>query len=170
VGLFLSSCAPAFGTFSQGSGDLSLVGQPSITVAFINQVLAHHDSPAQGMGQAFYDEGLASNIDPAFALAFFRHESGFGRAGEARSSLSIGNLRCLKDYPCRDNFAWFSSWREGIRAWFKLISGPLYVGSGLTTLSKVVSRYAPTEDGNDNAAYVQAVTRAVQSWRSGQDL
>jgi Mannosyl-glycoprotein endo-beta-N-acetylglucosaminidase len=171
VGLFLSSCSfggPGDVAQASASGDLSLTGQPTITVAFINQVLADHGSPAQGLGQVFYDEGLSHNIDPAFALAFYKHESNYGLKGEARSSLSIGNLRCLTNYPCQDNFAWFPSWTEGIKAWYRLISGPLYVGSGLTTVSAVLGRYAPPTDSNDDTAYVQDIVQTVQTWRSGQ--
>lgn len=154
----LSSCA------YDDPGSLSLVGSPSISASFIDQVLAKYDSPAKGLGQVFYDEGLKNNVDPAFALGFFRHESGFGRSGEAVASLSIGNIRCLPNYKCQDNFAWFSSWAEGIRAWYTLLSGSLYIGSGLTTLSQVVHRYCPGSE----SAYVQSVAGDVQSWRSGQ--
>jgi hypothetical protein len=63
----------------------SAMGQPTVTASFINQVLAYYHSPAQGQGQALYDLGIKYHIDPAFALAFFGHESTFGTQGEARS-------------------------------------------------------------------------------------
>jgi hypothetical protein len=166
LGLCLFSACAASG----GSQSLSLVGRPSVTAAFIDQVLAAHHSPAQGLGSVFYDLGEEAGIDPAFALAFFRVESSYGLAGVAVQSLSIGNLRCLPDYPCRDGFAWFPSWAEGIKAWYRLIAGPLYVGAGLSTLPAVVHRYAPASDNNDEVAYVQAVATAITSWRSGRDV
>jgi len=151
------------------SHDLSLTGSPSISVTFIDQVLRKYHSPAAGLGKTFSDLGVKYGIDPAFALAFFQHESGFGLHGVAVSSLSIGNIRCLPDVVCRDGFAFFPSWQAGIKAWYVLVAGPLYVGAGLTTVSQVVHRYAPSADHNDEVAYVQAVTQSVLAWRSGQD-
>jgi hypothetical protein len=169
-GLLLTLLAMAFLLFSACSEEsLSIVGSPTLTAAFINQVLLDHSSPAQGTGETFYDEGLQHNIDPAFALAFFQHESDFGKRGEATESLSIGDMGCLPNYRCRDGFAWFSSWEQGIKAWYNLVSGPLYVGSGLTTLGPVIHRYSPSADGNNEYAYVESVAQSVQSWRSGQD-
>ena len=37
-----------------------------------------------GTGQALYDLSVQSQIDDAFALAFFQHESAFGTTGMAR--------------------------------------------------------------------------------------
>src|SRR5579859_6395386 len=66
----------------------SVVGPPTVSAAFINRVLAAYHSPAAGKGQALYDLGVKYGIDPAFALAFFMHESSFGTSGEAAKSLS----------------------------------------------------------------------------------
>lgn len=52
----------------------SVVGPPTVTAAFIDRVLIAYGSPAAGTGQALYDEGVATGIDPVFALAFFLHE------------------------------------------------------------------------------------------------
>src|SRR6266571_4923204 len=82
----------------------SVLGAPTVSTAFINQVLAVAHSPAAGKGQALYDDGVAYGIDPVFALAFFQHESYFGTTGEARSSLSLGNLRCIPHALCRDGY------------------------------------------------------------------
>jgi len=59
----------------------SVVARPSIQVNFINLVLSAYHSPAAGKGQALYDLGVQYGIDPAFALAFFMHESSFGTQG-----------------------------------------------------------------------------------------
>ena len=56
------------------SNALSVVGPPTITAAFIDRVLSASGSPAAGTGQALYDDGVATGIDPVFALAFFLHE------------------------------------------------------------------------------------------------
>lgn len=160
IALLLSACSEE---------TLSLVGSPTLTPAFINQVLADHHSPAQGLGQTFYDQGVQHNIDAAFALGFFQHESNFGLEGEATKSMSIGDMGCLIGYTCRDGFAWFPSWQAGIKAWYDLVSGPLYVGSGLTQLGPIINRYAPSADSNNDSAYIESVGQSVESWRSGQD-
>ena len=148
------------------NNSLTIVGPPTMSASFINQVLAEHNSPAQGLGQVFYDLGVQYGIDPAFALAFFGHESSYGTVGVAVMNRSIGNLRCLLGYACRDGFAVFPDWAEGAKAWYRLIAGPLYVGSGLTTLPSIIHRYAPSADNNDESAYVTAVSQAVMSWRA----
>ena len=150
------------------SNDLSVVGRPTVTADLINKVLETHNSPATGLGSVFYDAGVQSGIDPVYGLGFFQHESSFGLKGEATVTFSIGNMHCFSHYGCTDGFASFSSWSEGIRAWFELISGFEYVGAGLTTLPAIVHRYAPSSDGNSESAYVQAVTLSVQSWEAGQ--
>jgi hypothetical protein len=167
LGLFALSACDASSLAIPSSSDLLVIGPPSLTAVFINQVLADHNSPAAGLGQTFYDYGVQYNIDPAFALAVFQHESNFGELGEATASLSIGNVRCLEAYPCQDGFAFFPSWGESIKSWYRLISGSLYVGSGLTTVAAIIHRYAPSSDGG--SSYIDAVTQSVTSWRQGQD-
>ncbi len=150
------------------TGPYSVLGSPSINADFINQVLDAYHSPAAGKGQALYDLGVKYGIDPAFALAFFQHESSFGTAGEARSSLSLGNLRCIPDAQCTDNYAWFPTWEAGFEAWYKLIRN-LYVAVwGLTTVDLIIPKYAPTADNNNEAAYIAALKRELDVWHAGQ--
>lgn len=150
-----------------------VVCAPTISAAFIDQVLAAYHSPVAGHGQHIYDDGVQYGIDPAFALAFFMHESTFGIAGEAHSSRSIGNLRCIPNALCRDGYAWFGTWDEGIDAWYRLIKDG-YVGGAVSsrcpcfTIEQIIPVYAPAADQNDEGAYIQAVEHAVATWRAGQ--
>ena len=149
------------------SGPYSVLGKPTISAAFINQVLASYNSPAAGKGQALYDLGAQYGIDPAFALAFFMHESTFGTAGEAQQSLSLGNLRCIPNAKCQDGYAWFNSWEDGFKAWYELIRN-LYVAHwGLTTVDTIIPTYAPTADHNDEAAYIASVKHELDTWHAG---
>jgi Mannosyl-glycoprotein endo-beta-N-acetylglucosaminidase len=149
------------------SGPYSVLGKPTISADFINRVLTSYNSPAAGKGQTLYDMGVKYGIDPAFALAFFMHESSFGTQGEARVSLSLGNLRCIPNYKCQDGYAWFSSWDDGFQAWYELIRN-LYVSQwGLTTVSQIIPKYAPTSDNNDEAAYIAALKHAIDTWHAG---
>jgi hypothetical protein len=153
------------------TGD-SVVGGPSLSVDYINQVLANAGSPAAGQGDTFYSMSVKYQIDDIFALAFYRHESTYGLAGEARSSLSIGNLRCVyKGYEdlgpwCPDGYTHWPSWQAGIEAWYRLIRN-VYVNSwGLSTVPQIIPHYAPNADHNDESAYIASVEQSVASWRS----
>ncbi len=175
--LCLSACEPALkypdektaGTATpiNNTSSASIVGSPSISASFINQVLIAYHSPAAGKGQALYDLGVQYHIDPAWALAFFMHESLFGTKGEATFTRSLGNLRCIPNYPCPHGYAQFPSWEEGFKAWFVLLSGPLYIGAGRTAVEDIVHRYAPAADNNNELAYCAALSAAVQEWRAG---
>ncbi len=152
------------------SGPYVVLDNPSINVDFINQVLSAYKSPAAGKGQALYDLGVQYGIDPAFALAFFMHESTFGTKGEATKSLSLGNLRCIPNFRCEDNFAQFDSWEDGFKAWYQLIRN-LYVAKWeLTTVDQIIPRYAPQADHNNEAAYIGALKHAIDTWHAGQIL
>jgi hypothetical protein len=145
-----------------------VTGAPSITAGFINQVLANYHSPAAETGQALYDLGVKYDIDPVYALAFFWHESDFGRAGIARITRSLGNLRCIPDSPCVNGYASFSSWEQGYEAWYKLIRD-LYINQwGLKTVAQIVPTYAPAADHNAPMAYIAAIEQAVTAWRAGK--
>src|SRR5947209_7914307 len=72
-------------------GPYSVVGKPSLSVDFMNKVLAYYHSPAAGKAQALYDDGIKYGLDSAYALAFFMHESSFGTTGVARVTLSLSN-------------------------------------------------------------------------------
>jgi hypothetical protein len=148
------------------TGSYSVIGSPSISVDFINQVLAAYHSPAAGKGQALYDLGMQYNIDPVFALAFFMHESSFGTKGEAANSLSLGNLRCIPNFRCQDNFAWFNTWEDGFKAWYELIRN-LYVAQwDLITVDQIIPKYAPEADHNDEAGYIAALKHAIDTWHA----
>src|SRR5205809_6309779 len=89
--LFLSSCEVTTGadSYTNGStsGGDSVVGSSSVSSQYIENVLTTNGSPAAGTGYALYSYGVQYNIDPAFALAFFLHESSYGKHGVACSSL-----------------------------------------------------------------------------------
>jgi hypothetical protein len=160
-----SSLPPRVGVYSGGSS--SIVGPPSLTADFIDRVLSAYHSPASGEGQYIYDDGVAFGIDPVFTLAFFMHESSFGRVGVATVSHNPGNIRCIKAAVCREDFAWFPSWAEGFHAWYVLIHD-LYVNEWhAVTVEQIIPHYAPAADHNNESGYIHAVMHAVETWRSG---
>src|SRR6266496_5862606 len=157
---------------SQHEQFYSVLGPPSVSATFINRVLSAYHSPAAGLGQAFYDDGVRTGIDPVYALAFFLHESSFGTTGEARKTLSLGNERCIPDRFCVDldqgGYAQMENWEDGFDHWYALMLH-LYIEQWhLTTVEQIVPKYAPSNDGNDVAAYIAAIEQAVTTWRAGE--
>jgi len=148
---------------SQGTYDL--VGPPTISVARIESVLQKYGSPAVGKGQALYNIGVSYGINPAFALAFFVHESGCGTQGVARFTKSIGNIRWTEGYDNYEGYRSYGSWEQGIEDWYKLI-GDLYIkGWGLRTVDAIIPVYAPYGDSNNPPVYIASVKRLVDEWR-----
>jgi hypothetical protein len=149
----------------QHSQPYTVTGKPSLSAAFVNQVLAQAHSPATGTGQALYDLSVKYTVDDIYALAFFEHESSFGTTGVARVTLSLGNIRCSDGYQCKSGYRAYKTWIIGYEDWYRLIR-TLYVETWhLTTASKIIPVYAPSQDGNDVSAYIRAVEQAVDAWK-----
>jgi Mannosyl-glycoprotein endo-beta-N-acetylglucosaminidase len=160
--------APSSDPAHRASSSHRLVGQPSLSADFVNQVLARAHSPASGIGQTVYDLSRVYGIDDAYALAFFEHESSFGTTGVAKVSKSWGNSRCSTGYTCIDGFRAYASWELGCADWFGLLS-TLYVKQWhLVTVEQIIPVYAPSSDGNSVAGYIAAVVAAVDRWRRGE--
>jgi hypothetical protein len=161
-------------------GPFSFIGKPTISASFINRVLTSYRSPAAGLGQQLYRLGEKYGIDPAYALAFFMHESLFGTTGEARKTLSLGNERCIAERPCvdqeRGGYAQMESWVDGFDHWYRLIlDGYIYgavtipiVGYPCLTIGQAIPVYAPSSNNNNVAGYIAALQYELQTWQAGQ--
>ena len=164
--------AQAAAAMAATQAGLAVMGEPTISVAQIEQVLAEYNSPAVGHGQEIYDLGLKYGINPAISLAFFIHESGAGSnpawAGwkaDGTTSHNIGNIICTPGYQCHGRFRDYANWGEGIEDWYKLIK-ELYVGEWeRTTVEQIIPKYAPAADNNDESAYINVVKRLVDEWQ-----
>lgn len=146
-------------------GSYEVTGSPSISVRQIEVVLAQYGSPAVGQGAALHEAGMRHGIDPAYALAFFVHESSCGTKGVARSTRSIGNIRWTKGYDNFEGYRSYPTWQEGIEDWYRLISDLYIEGWNLRTVDAIVPVYAPYGDNNNPPAYIAAVKHMVDSWR-----
>jgi hypothetical protein len=146
-------------------GAYSLVGAPSTSVAQIESVLQQYGSPAAGLGQHLYDLGVRYGIDPAYALAFFVHESGCGTKGVARTTHSLGNIRWTDGWDNFEGYRVYPTWEAGMEDWYKLLTD-LYINQwGLRTVDAIIPVYAPSGDGNNPSAYIASVEGMVDSWR-----
>lgn len=147
------------------SVDYTLIGAPSIDVARIESVLKQYGSPAAGKGEALYSLGVRYGIDPAFALAFFVHESGCGTKGVARFTKSLGNIRWTAGFDNYEGYRSYPTWEAGIEDWYKLITDLYINGWNLRTVDAIIPVYAPSADNNSPPAYIAAVKSMVDSWR-----
>ena len=138
---------------------------PTVTASFIDRVL--FQSPARGLGKVMYQEGVKRGIDPAYALAFYHHESDYGLYGVARVSLSLGNIRCTPGYQCIEGYRAYASYAAAVIDWYTLIA-TVYLASGLMTVEQIIPVYAPSIDHNDEGAYIASVNTDVMRWREGQ--
>jgi hypothetical protein len=160
---------------ADSSDGSSVTGPPTISADFIDKVLSAYGSPAAGTGQALYDDGVAAGIDPVYALAFFLHEDSFGKTGIGAANHSLGNIRCSAGYACQYGFRSYSTWEDGYRDWYQLIllgyvQGQItipIVGHPCRTVEQIIPVYAPSSDGNNVTAYIDAVLSAVRAWRAG---
>jgi hypothetical protein len=156
---------PAVAAQPAAGGSYSIVGSPSISVAQIEAVLQQYGSPAAGLGQHLYDLGVQYGIDPAYALAFFVHESGCGTKGVARSTHSLGNIRWTEGWDNFEGYRQYPTWEAGMEDWYKLVTD-LYINQwGLRTVDAIIPVYAPSGDGNNPAGYIASVEGMVDSWR-----
>ncbi len=146
-----------------------VLGPPTITADFMNQVLHVARSPAQGIGGVLYSTGVTYGIDPVYALAFFHHESTFGVYGMAQTTLSIGNIRCSQGYACDPSGGYrsYPSYAASVEDWYALLAS-VYIAHGLNTVEKIIPVYAPGSDHNDEAAYIASINADVVRWRSGE--
>lgn len=145
--------------------DYTLISTKRITRSLFVGILERAKSPAAPVAADCYDICLSYGLDPAIALAFFQHESTYGKAGRAVTTLNWGNLRKGKRaYKHADGFAHYRDWRESLRDWCDLMLGPIYIGAGRTTVRSVIPIYAPSSDNNTPERYIQAVINAVYAW------
>lgn len=152
--------------------DYPMAGPPDMTLSGFVRLLAEQDSPANGEAEAMYAACLAEGVSPVTHLAFFWHESHFGKLGICQDydTKNPGNVRSPEDpslgeiIPTRGGpFAKFPTWENGTLDWGKRIRGPKYAGAGLMTVRQVLPKYAPTGDNNDPEAYIRSVLTYVET-------
>ncbi len=155
-------------------GQHSVLGPPSISAQQIDRILAEWRSPAAGTGAVWVELGVRYGIDPAYALAFFIHESGAGtapgwagRKPNGGTTHNIGNIICAGYRACYGRFRDYASWEEGIEDWYRLIAVEYVQWRGVHTVEEIVPIYAPAVE-NNVPAYIDTVNRLVAEWRASQ--
>jgi hypothetical protein len=153
------------------SGDYRPIAPPSISLKVFSKFLQEFNSPALSEAEAMYRIIVAEGGDPAFALAFFEHESSLGKSGVAVYTKSIGNIRCTPGYQCyytqaNGAFRQYQNWSDGAQDWVRLLKSNTYLGRGLLTIDQIMPVYAPTADKNNPIAYAQGVKDRVENLRN----
>lgn len=169
-----AALAPLLAGPANPVGDYRLQGAPSISAEAIDRILASYGSPATGTGAAWYNLGLKYGIDPAFAVAFFVHESTAGTARnwaglkpDGSTTHNVGNIICAGYATCYNRFRDYSSWEEGIEDWYRLIDREYIKGRGHSTVADVIPVYAPAFENNVQL-YIDTVNHLVDKWRRGE--
>lgn len=157
---------------ARSSGDYVLRAPPSLSPEQIDRILASYGSPAAGTGPLWYNLGLERGIDPAFAVAFFIHESAAGTAQawaglkpDGSTTHNVGNIICAGYATCYGRFRDYPSWEVGIADWYRLIDVEYLNGRGHQTVADIIPVYAPSFE-NDVNGYVHVVQRLVDQWRT----
>jgi hypothetical protein len=154
-------------------GDYRLRLPSSLTADEIDRILASYQSPALGTGYIWISVGAEYQIDPAYALAFFIHESvagthpqWAGRKPDGTTTHNVGNIICAGYPTCYGRFRDYASWEEGIRDWFRLIDTEYIRARGIQYVQEVIPIYAPAFENNVES-YINHVCSLVDRWRSG---
>jgi len=141
---------------------------------------------------------VEAGVDPNVALGFGRHEHSLRYLGVAATTKAWGNLRPgsswtgevysrskRRTYPSHqkarddgasDLFRVYPTYHDGLADFLRLIRLYYFEGVGgsdrLRTVSAAVRKYAPSADGNDEQAYINAVNgdcdRQRNSYGEGQ--
>ena len=150
--------------------DYPIVGPPTINRRLFRQALENRDSPVTPLADEAYNICLAWGVNPAVALAFFVHESNAGTRGAAVRTRNWGNLRRgpgqlrVAHTGVSGAFGVYASWLVSLNDFCKLLTGPLYAGAGLRTVSAVTPKYAPAADRNNPTTYAAAVNEMIARW------
>src|SRR6266516_4127615 len=127
------------------TGDLSVVGKPSLPAATVDAILKSLGSPMRGIGQVVARASQRTNIDNAFALAVWWTETNDGAAGVGLADRNPGSVRGSVGYPSAyDGYTIYPSYSADIVYWFKLLRNGYVNGRGLSTVYTIARPYVGT--------------------------
>ncbi len=126
------------------TGDLSVVGKPSLPAATVDAILKSLGSPMRGTGQVVARASQRTNIDDAFALAVWWTETNDGAAGVGLADRNPGSVRGSVGYPSAyDGYTIYPSYSAAIVYWFNMLKN-MYVNRGLSTVYLISHPYVGT--------------------------
>jgi hypothetical protein len=139
------------------TGDLSVVGQPSLPAATIETIFKRLGSPMSGTGEVVVQASHQANIDDAFALAVWWTETNDGAAGVGLADRNPGSVRGSVGYPSAfDGYTIYPSYSAAIVYWFNMLKN-IYVNRGLSTVYSISHPYVGTSGSTVWAGKVVAL-------------
>lgn len=152
------------------SDDWTLDHKPSITAEQFDAILRDYKSPAVGLGATVTVYAQRYDIDNAYVLYMFIHESTAGTAGVAVHTNGAGNIKCT-DTNCYQGFQVYSSWEEGFKALIDLLV--FYRDNlGDKTIIQALQRWAPASENDQRLncdqqqnSYPCGLMANVSQWR-----
>jgi len=164
----------AFDTVTNGPVDLTdnfnIKHKSSITANQFDAVLREYNSPAIGVGAHAVAYGNKVNVDAAYALYIFIHESTAGTnpnwagmKGGSETTHNPGNIICAGYPTCYGGFRDYPSWEDGFDGLLDLLN---VYSRDLTTMKEAIARWAPSDDGNDPDGYYNSLETNVRKWRA----
>ena len=156
---------PAWGAPDPAS-QTSITGPSTVTLPMVQQITA--GTPLFPVAQQILDGGAAYNINPAFALAIWTHESALDMAGASVANNNPGNLICAAAVQppaigCNGRWAVYPDLAAAVADWYRYIDAFYVQQRGLTTVETILPVYAPAVE-NDTAGYIARVNRLQQQW------
>ncbi|MDR7235713.1 glucosaminidase domain-containing protein [Neobacillus drentensis] len=119
----------------------------------LNQVLG---GKLTGMGDVFVSAGKRYNVNPALLISIAQHETGNGKSYAAINKNNVAGMMGVNGLKS------YSSVEDSIMDMARNLSKN-YIGTGLTTISKIGAKYAPIGADNDpnglNNQWVTGVTK-----------
>lgn len=123
----------------------------------LNQAL---DGKLKGMGETFVRAGKRFNMNPALLSAIAQHETGNGKSRAANEKNNIAGM--MGAYGLKS----YASIEDSIMDMARNLSKN-YLGTGLSSISKIGAKYAPVGAENDptglNNHWVNGVTKYFES-------
>lgn len=132
------------------SDNWSMMHKNSITADQFDTILRDYGSPAIGLGATVTAYSENKNIDNAYVLYMFIHESTAGTNGVAVDTKSTGNIKCHLNSHCIEGFQAYFTWEEGFKDHIDLLA---YYRDELgdEDIIAALDRWAPAADNNNQA-------------------
>lgn len=141
----------------------SVVGEPSLTAAFVDTIFRRVGSPMVGTGKAVEAASQKNHIDDAFALAVWWVETNDGAAGVGLADNNPGSVRGSTGYPeAYDGYTIYPTFTDAVNYWFSMMK-KVYINRGLTTVSTIAGPYVGTSTSN---LWAGKVINLMQSYRA----
>lgn len=143
-----------------------LIEEPKseFTADRVNEILLEWNSPAINTGEHWIASAEKWNVPVEWGLAFFAMESSMGsNPNWYKEGHNVGNIRCITSI-CHNGFSIYSTWQDGIDAYFRLIREEYLDLRNHASISDIVPVYAPAIE-NNVGDYINTVEGLINQWK-----